>query len=928
MKKPMHSLLRRQLKRFFGGTEQVPQAIHNFIEAVDDAYREFDVDREMIERSLDLSSQEMLQTNAEMRAIFLALPDIIFRLDATGTILDCQAGSMDDFYMFPKDKIIGKKIRDVNFLNVGDKFQEAISTVQADKTIITTEYMLKVRGALNYYEARLVPFLDNQVIVIIRNMTDRKNADEALRTQEERFRALIEKATDLITIIAIDGAILYQSPSSEWVLGYAPEDLIGKSALDYVHPDDLPAVAAALKPSSSVMETETLELRLQHKNGDWRYLETVARDMSSHPEIDGVILNSRDITEKKLAQEAQRISDMLYRTIFENTGTAIMIIEENGKISLANKKAEWLTGYCVEELSALPHWSKLATPKSLETIIDYMLALKAQSLSWPRSYEGQLVRKDGKKTDVFLTVNNIPTTNRLIASILDLTDIKAAQKALQESEEKYRLLIENSTDGIFIIQDNVIKFPNRNTILTLGYSEDELAAMPFTSILHPEDLDEAMTAFARQLSAKAAPSPITFRVLTKAGEELWAEVLAVETVWQGTRAIINFVRNVTQQKKLETQLLHAQKMEAVGTLAGGIAHDFNNLLMGIQGYASIMLMDEDRPEADVDMLRAIEQQVKSGADLTKQLLGFARAGKYELKPISLNDVLQKTSTIFGRTKKEITIHTKLADNLWIVEADRGQIEQCLLNLYVNAWQAMPAGGELYLATQNWAVDDDSAPHLDLTPGNYVNVSVSDTGTGMDKKTRSRIFEPFFTTKEMGRGTGLGLASVYGIMKNHKGVINVQSEMGHGTTFNIFLPASEKVLAEDIAPSPGFVQGTETILLVDDEKIVSDVTEVFLTKLGYNVMTAQSGKAAIDLYKNNQSHISLVILDMIMPEMNGEETFAALKALDSKIKIILSSGYSINQKVLELLDRGCLEFVQKPYDVNNLSRIIRKVLDNV
>jgi two-component system cell cycle sensor histidine kinase/response regulator CckA len=232
-------------------------------------------------------------------------------------------------------------------------------------------------------------------------------------------------------------------------------------------------------------------------------------------------------------------------------------------------------------------------------------------------------------------------------------------------------------------------------------------------------------------------------------------------------------------------------MEAIGTLAGGIAHDFNNLLMAIQGRTSIMLMDKDSSHPDFGHLKGIEGYIGSAADLTKQLLGFARGGKYEVKPTDLNELIKKETRMFGRTKKEITIHEKYEDNLWPVEVDRGQIQQVLLNLYVNAWQAMPSGGELYIRTQNVTLDENYLKPHQFEPGRYVQISITDTGIGMDKATRERIFDPFFTTKEIGRGTGLGLASAYGILKNHGGFINVYSEKGHGSTFNIYLPASEK-----------------------------------------------------------------------------------------------------------------------------------------
>ena len=366
-------------------------------------------------------------------------------------------------------------------------------------------------------------------------------------------------------------------------------------------------------------------------------------------------------------------------------------------------------------------------------------------------------------------------------------------------------------------------------------------------------------------------------------------------------------------------------MEAIGTLAGGVAHDFNNLLTGIIGYASLMLMETDESHPFYKKLKIIEQLVGSGAELTRQLLGFARGGKYEVKPVNINDLIIKTSDVFGRTKKEITIHKKLQEDLHTVEADTGQIEQVLFNLYVNAWQAMPSGGRLYLETQNIIPDRQQCRTYNLERGPYIKISVTDTGVGMDLVTQKRIFEPFFTTKGVGKGTGLGLASAYGIIKNHGGIINVYSEKGHGTTFTLYLPASGAKAAETKPDEGSLLTGDETILIVDDEPTNIDSMKELLEALGYKIRTALSGKKAIELYKQHFKDINLVILDMIMPDMNGKETLVRLIEIDKDVRVLLSSGYSINREAKTILELGCKGFIQKPFRIEELSRKIRNVL---
>jgi signal transduction histidine kinase/ActR/RegA family two-component response regulator len=387
-------------------------------------------------------------------------------------------------------------------------------------------------------------------------------------------------------------------------------------------------------------------------------------------------------------------------------------------------------------------------------------------------------------------------------------------------------------------------------------------------------------------------------------------------------------RERAEQKRieLENKLQQVQKLEAMGTLAGGIAHDFNNLLMGIQGYTSLMLLDTESIYPHYEKLKNIEQYVLRGAELTRQLLGFARGGRYEVKTRDLNEIVKKSSEMFGRTKKEITIHTNFQEGIWTVEVDQGQLEQVLLNLYVNASQAMPGGGHLYLETHNVTLGyTDVAPYQN-NPGRYVKLAVRDTGVGMDEKTRERIFDPFFTTKEMGRGTGLGLASAYGIIKSHGGIINAHSKKGEGSTFYIYLPASEKTIEREQSVIDTIINGKGKVLLIDDEEMIIKVAGGILHQLGYEVMVARSGREAVEIFQANKDNIDIVILDMIMPDMGGSETFDALKVIRPDIKVLLSSGYSVTGEASKILDRGCDGFIQKPFNIKQISHKIREVMN--
>jgi len=510
---------------------------------------------------------------------------------------------------------------------------------------------------------------------------------------------------------------------------------------------------------------------------------------------------------------------------------------------------------------------------------------------------------------------------------IEIGERNRAEDAFRKSEEKYRILVENASDAIFIIQDETIKFPNPKANAMMGYSSEELAGIPFIDLIHPDDRDMVFDVLKRVFRGDEVPSAYSLRMINKAGEALWVQLNVVFLSWEGQPAGLSILRDITQQKKLESQLLQARKMEAIGTLAGGIAHDFNNLLMGIQGNASLILMDIDSSSPHYEQLEKIEQYVQDGADLSRQLLGFARKGKYEVKLINLNEAIEQNYTMFGRTKKEVTIHRKFQQDIWAVKGDMGQIGQVLMNLYINAWDAMPRGGNLYLMTENVILDEDFGERYQLVSGNYVKLSVTDTGVGMSEETKTRVFEPFFTTKGMGRGTGLGLASVYGIINNHNGIINVYSETDKGTTFNIYLPASEKHAEKKARLPKEKLKGSETILLVDDEDMILDAEKQMLEILGYNVLTGGSGKAAIEIYKKNQRQIHMAILDMIMPDMGGGAVYDEMKKMNPDVKVLLSSGYSIEGEATEILARGCNGFIQKPFTINKLSHEIREILDN-
>ena len=395
---------------------------------------------------------------------------------------------------------------------------------------------------------------------------------------------------------------------------------------------------------------------------------------------------------------------------------------------------------------------------------------------------------------------------------------------------------------------------------------------------------------------------------------------------------VGIIRDITERRifeqekaKLEKRFQQARKMEALGQLAGGIAHNFNNLLMAIQGNASLMLLDTVSSHSHYARLRSIEGQVKSASKLTAQLLGYARKGKYEVKHLDLNQVVEETSEILGKAKMGVTIHKELADGLFAIEADEAQLKQVLFDLYLNAAEAMLDSGDLILKTTNVTHEDMKAKEYDPKQGNYVLLTITDTGVGMDKSTMGLIFDPFFTTKHMGMGTGLGLAAVYGIITGHGGYIDVESRKGHGSTFSLYFPASVEKVRKVPRTADEITRTTGTILLVDDEDMVMEVEKELLETLGYEVLTAGDGKEAVEIYKKKWDNIDLVIMDMVMPNMGGGEAYDRMKEINPRVKVLLSSGYSIDREAKEILARDCDGFIQKPCTIKELSEKIREIL---
>jgi two-component system cell cycle sensor histidine kinase/response regulator CckA len=883
------------------------------------------IEREEAEGHIEKAAEEWKTT-------FDSITDVVMILNNEFKIMRVNRAATH-FFDMPIDKIVGnscfKLMHDTDRSIDMCPFKEMISTGKHAETEIYDEK----RGM--WLAVSADPIFSSTgrlegIVHIVKDITNRKHADEALRESENKFKDLVEKSNVGVYLIQ-DRMHKYVNTRCAEIHGYTVEEMINKMGpKETIYSDDWAIGAESIKKRGGGLPSQHRQFRIVTKNREIRNVEVYGSFTlyQGRPAIIGTML---DITDRKRAEEELKKSEERFRTLVEKSSEVIILYDKGRKRTYVSPTITKVLGYTVEEFLPMDRNGYIDPDKinEVEAARSYILAKPGETATFVSRFR----HKDGSWRWIESSLRNLldePSVHSVVVNFHDITDRKMAEEALDSERLRFQTLANNAPFGM-IMEDKTGRITYINPMFRklFGYTLEDIpdGKTWFRKAFPDDDYRHKVIALwleALKDTSCGQPQASVFTVITKDGTKKEINFIPVQL---SSGEYFISCEDITDRKRLEAQLFQSQKMEAIGTLAGGIAHDFNNLLMSILGHTSLMLMDTDAHDPNYEKLRVIEGQVQSGAGLTKQLLGFARGGKYEVKAADLNDLLAKSADLFGRTKKEIHINKKYADDLFIVEVDRVQIEQVLLNIFVNAWQAMPEGGTIYLETRNIFIDETQSGISSLKPGQYAKISVTDTGIGMDEETQQRIFEPFFTTKEMGRGTGLGLAAAYGIIKGHGGTINVYSEKGRGTTFNIYLPASEKKLAEEKIVPNKVLKGSETVLLVDDQEAVIAVGNAILCTLGYTVVLAKGGKEAVEILNDNKEKIDLIILDMIMPGMSGAEVYDEIRKVNPDIKVILSSGYSLEGQAAKILERGCNGFIQKPFNVSDLSRKIRGVLDS-
>jgi PAS domain S-box-containing protein len=740
------------------------------------------IKRELRKGEMDFLSRRVYTRDDFMRGLDEFKPDII--------ISDFTLG---EFNALDALTVLQRRASDLPFVLVtGSQSEEvAVACIRegADDYILKsslTRLPSAVMGALRKKEVE----------------RERRRVESALRRSEEHFRSLIEHSSDIITIINRDGTISYESPSLERVLGFKPQELIGRNAFEWIHPQDVPAVIEALtRPGGLSARSQSVEYRVQHKNGSWRVLETLGTNLLDEPGVAGIIINSRDITERKQAEEQIREQAAL----LDKAQDAIIVYDLETRIGFWNKSAERLYGWMADEV----------------------MGLRVDDL---------LHRADSHASE------------------------EARAQALQSGE--------------------------------------------WSGELHQQTKSGKHIAVESRLT------------LVSDGDGKPKSMLVINT-------------DITEKKRLEAQFLRVQRMESIGTLAGGIAHDLNNVLTPIT-MAIRMLRDEVSSPSAQQILNTLEASAHRGAGIVQQVLSFARGVDGERTIFQIKHPLTEVVTIARDTfPRSIHVTFRINKDLWPIVGDPTQLHQVFLNLCVNARDAMPHGGRLQVEAENTAIDSNYAQmQPEAIPGPYVVVTIADTGVGIPPDLLDKVFEPFFTTKEVGKGTGLGLSTVLGIVRSHGGFLNVYSEVGKGTRFKVHLPAVEASSVQ-LAPQeePLLPKGQgQLILVADDELPIRDIIKLTLEANDYRVLTASDGTEAVAIYAQERDNIKAVMVDIMMPYMDGAATVRALQKMNPNVRCMAVSGLMENDKVAEMAESGRISFLAKPFTTEQLLLSLRSLLD--
>ena len=760
-----------------------------------------------------------------------------------------------------------------------------------------------------------------------RDITDRKRTEEDVAQARQNLETFFNTVDEFLFVLDDQGRIVHVNDTVLRRLGYTEEELQGQS-IHAVYSADGGAEARRLVGEMLGGRSGPHPVSLTAKSGE--VIEVESRVTRGTWDGRGALFGvSKDISALKRSEERLRASMRKLTLHVEQTPLGVIGWDLNFKVSEWNPAAETMFGFTQAE--AIGQYASFVVPESERGHVDGVWSELLGHRGGRRS-RNKNVTKDGRT--ILCEWYNTPLVDErddvvgAASLVMDITERTRTEEALR-AERAFTDTIIQSMPGLFyIIEEDSVRIIRRNDNWadTTGYSEAELDNLTALDFFQP-GADRDLCARRMREVYDRGYSTMENRLLAKDGSLIPYYFTGHRLALGDVTYLVGVGLDMSEQEKLESQLRQAQKMEAVGQLAGGIAHDFNNILTVIQGNAELLKMDLPPRGEQMEFADEVLKGARRAADLTRQLLAFARKGRWQVVPVDMHDAIVQTVSMLTHTiDRRIEILLELQAAPHAVMGDPTQLQNALLNLGVNARDAMADGGVLTYATRNVTLAEaacDEHPY-ELTPGDFLEISIADTGIGMDARTQERIFEPFFTTKEVGKGTGLGLAGVYGCVKNHNGSISVASDPGQGTTFVILLPLAPAGDAAPVRPAAGApVGGAGHVLVVDDEQSIRTFLQTSLGNLGYTVSTCPDGVAGVEHYREHHPEIDLVILDLVMPRMSGQDAFGEMKKINPNVKVLVSSGFSHSQAMRQMLDDGALALLNKPFEITELSQAVAR-----
>jgi PAS domain S-box-containing protein len=875
-------------------------------------------------------SEELKSSEDKHKTYIENAPDGIFIADEYGNYLEANPAACE-MSGYTSEELL--KLSVVDLTPPGPYLDEYVILRKSGK--LSTEMpLVRKDGSIIHISIDAVDLPEGRFMAFCSDISARKKSEEDLKSMSIFQQSVLETAAIWVNTLDMNGNIVFWNHAAEKISGYNRNEVVGNSEIwnlfypDPVYREKIVTEANAILQRDKCLEN--FETVICCKNGEYKNILWHSNTFfDENGVLTGSIALAADITERKKIEDKLRKSEERFRTIFENAPVLIDSFDETSRCLLWNKECELTYGWTIDEINACEDPLELFHPDPvLREQVRKATTIKPEG----RFRERESFTKAGKKIFVKWANFSLPDGDK-IAIGYDITEQKKSAEALKESQERYETLSGLTFEGIILHDQGVVIDLNNSFAEMFGYERDDLIGENVILKFIPEEYHSIIM----ENIIKKSASPYEVMARRRSGEIFPIEIEARVVDYKDQALRVTAVRDITERKaaeeekkELEKRYQQSQKMETVGQLAGGIAHDFNNLLTAITGHAELALMSLDENDPLHSDLQEITETSDRAAELTAQLLAFSRKQITSLKIINLNIVLENMDKLLRRSiGEDIDLVIIQGRELSNIKADPRQLEQVILNLAVNARDAMKNGGKLTIETKNVILDQKyTQMHPEVLPGTYGMLRVSDTGTGIDEETKSHIFEPFFTTKPQGKGTGLGLATVYGIVKQNKGHIWVESEIGIGTRFEIYFLSTRKVSEDDkfIDNKVKGLLGSETIMVVEDNSTVRESAVRSLQRFGYRIEEAASGLEAIELLKNQKDMPDLILSDVIMPNMNGAEFAKKLKAMEIKIPILFMSGYTGDVITHHGVLNPDVPYIQKPFKPIDLVKKVRETID--